>query len=278
MTRVLIVDDLNSIREFLKINLSSEPDIEVVGLADSGKGAIAQAEEHQPDLILMDINMPGAIDGIQATVKIVQRFPQTKILLLTSQDDREQLERALKAGSRGYILKNTSIKDIANIIRLTEKGFFQIGPILGNWDGTFHDTVKTVGEKRETDQEVVGQETIILPENINYSLPVNGSKMNSTLSNLSSELFHLQETIKSQEDTIINLTNKYSQVQEEINNKLRRERSRAKTEASRFTIYGSKKKKTRSQKQQHLLFISSFVLGIVTVLFLAVLIVVVGSM
>ena len=172
MTTVLIVDDLNSIREFLKINLSTEPDIEVVGLADNGKDAIVQAEEHQPDIILMDISMPGTIDGIQATARIVQRFPRTKILLLTSQDDQHQLDRALKAGSRGYILKNTSIKDISNIIRLAEKGFFQIGPILGNWDGTFHNTVQMAGEKVEASRGVVGQETIVpLPQNLKYSLP-----------------------------------------------------------------------------------------------------------
>jgi len=280
MTTVLIVDDLNSIREFLKINLSSEPDIKVVGLADNGKGAIVQAEEHQPDIILMDINMPGAIDGIQATTRIVQRFPKTKVLLLTSQDDRTQLDRALKAGSRGYILKNTSIKDIANIIRLAQKGFFQIGPILGNWDGTFHNTVKMAGEKLEVGKRVVGQETIIpLPQNFNYSLPVDrSSEMNSTLSNLSSELFQLQETIKSQKDTIVNLTNQYSQVQSEIDSKLRKERSQFRSKASGFTIYGSKTKKSRSQRQQHLLFISSFFLGVITVLVLVLLIVVVGSM
>ena len=280
MTRVLIVDDINSIREFLKINLSSEPDIQIVGLADNGKRAIAQTEEHQPDLILMDINMPGEFDGIQATARIVQRFPQTKILLLTSQDDREQLDRALKAGARGYILKNTSIKDIANVIRLAEKGFFQIGPIFGDWDGTFHNAVQMAGEKVQIANGAVNREAIIpIPQNFNYSLPADSSlEMNHTLSNLSSEVFRLQETIKSQENTIVNLTDKYSQVQQEINRKLQRERSRSQAKASGFTIYGSKIKKPRSQKQQHLLFISSFFLGVITVLFLVLLIFAVGSM
>lgn len=280
MTTVLIVDDLNSIREFLKINLSSEADIEVVGLADNGQAAIAQAGEHQPDIILMDINMPGAIDGIEATAKIVQRFPETKVLLLTSQDDRQQLDKALKAGSRGYILKNTSIKDIANIIRLAEKGFFQIGPILGNWDGSFHNSVQMAGGKLEIGRGVGNSATIIpLPPNFSYSLPVDRSaEMNSTLSNLSSKMFQLQETIRSQEQTIANLTDRYSQGQQERNNSLYQKRSSSKSKSAGFTVYGSKSKSSRSQRQQHLLFISSFFLGVITVLVLVLLIIVVGSM
>jgi DNA-binding NarL/FixJ family response regulator len=274
MTTVLIVDDLSSIREFLKINLSSEPDIEVIGLAGNGQAAIAQAEEHQPDIILMDINMPGEIDGIQATAKIVSRFPQSKILLLTSQDDRQQLDHALKAGSRGYILKNTSIKDIANIIRLTEKGFFQIGPILGNWDSTLHNLAQTNAGKLEIGRGV-SNKTAIIPHDFDYSPEASqSSAMNHTLSNLSSELFQLQETIKTQEDTIVNLTNQYCQVQHEINRKLTRESAPAKKPS--LTFSGAKFRKNRHQNQQHLLFISSFFLGIITVLFLILLIMVVG--
>jgi len=284
MTTVLIVDDLSSIREFLKINLSSEPDIEVIGLAGNGQAAVAQAEEHQPDIILMDINMPGEIDGIQATAKIVSRFPQSKILLLTSQDDRQQLDHALKAGSRGYILKNTSIKDIASIIRLTEKGFFQIGPILGNWDSTLHNLAKANAGKLEIGRGV-SDKTAIIPHDFDYPPEASqSSAMNHTLSNLSSELFQLQETIKTQEDTIVNLTNQYSQVQHEINSKLQRERlgspypSRSTAKKLSLTFSGSKFRKNRPQNQQHLLFISSFFLGIVTVLFLILLIMVVSSL
>lgn len=282
MTTVLIVDDLSSIREFLKINLSSEPDIEVIGLAGNGQAAIAQAEEHQPDIILMDINMPGEIDGIQATAKIVSRFPQSKILLLTSQDDRQQLDHALKAGSRGYILKNTSIKDIANIIRLTEKGFFQIGPILGNWDSTLHNLAQANAGKLEIGRGV-SNKTAIIPHDFDYPPEASqSSAMNHTLSNLSSELFQLQETIKTQEDTIVNLTNQYSQVQHEINMKLTGERlgsaypSRSPAKKPSFNFAGSKFRKNRHQNQQHLLFISSFFLGIITVLFLILLIMVVS--
>ena len=274
MTKVLIVDDLSSIREFLKINLSSEPDIEVVGLADNGRGAVTQVEEHQPDIILMDINMPGAIDGIEATDKIVNRYPQCKVLLLTSQDDRQQLDRALKAGSRGYILKNTSIKDIANIIRLAEKGFFQIGPMTGSWDNSLHNSVHASASKLAVGTRGLGQTEAIIPHQFDYPARAKRSlEANNSLSNLSSELFQLQETIKSQEDTIVNLTHQYSQVQREISSKLRRGRT---SSNSGFAIYGSRPTKSRTLKQQHLLFISSFFLGVITVLLLVLLIMAVG--
>jgi DNA-binding NarL/FixJ family response regulator len=276
MTTVLIVDDLSSIREFLKINLSSEPDIEVIGLAANGNAAIAQAEEHQPDIILMDINMPGEIDGIQATAKIVSRFPQSKILLLTSQDDRQQLDHALRAGSRGYILKNTSIKDIANIIRLTEKGFFQIGPILGNWDSSLHNLAQTSAGRLEIGREV-SNKTAIIPHDFDYPPEARqASAMNHTLSNLSSELFQLQETIKTQESTIVNLTNQYSQVQHEINRKLQTERSTVKKNSMAFS--GSKLTRNRQRNEPSLLFIGSFLLGIMTVLFLGLLVAVVKQL
>ncbi|MEL7007577.1 MAG: response regulator transcription factor [Cyanobacteria bacterium J06643_13] len=275
MTTVLIVDDLNSIREFLKINLSSEPDIEVVGLADNGKRAIAQAEEHHPDIILMDINMPGEIDGIQATARIVRRFAASKVLLLTSQDDRQQLDRALEAGARGYILKNTSIKDIANIIRLAEKGFFQIGPIFGNWDGSLHHRVQANAGKLEIGSGTVAGTDVIIPYNFNH--PNQSSQvpeMNHALSNISSELFQLRETIKSQEDTIDNLSNQYSQVKQEINSRLS---GRSPNRNSGFSFYGSRSKSSRTQKQQNFLFITSFFLGVVTVLVIVLLIVVAGG-
>lgn len=279
MTTVLIVDDLSSIREFLKINLSSEPDIKVIALADNGRGAIAQVEEHQPDIVLMDINMPGEMDGIQATERISSRFPQSKVLLLTSQDDRQQLDRALKAGSRGYILKNTSIKDIANIIRLAEKGFFQIGPILGNWDNTLHGLAQIGAENLEMGREAAIERTEIITHEFNYSPEASqASEMNFALSNLNSKLFQLQETIKSQEDSIVNLTHQYSQVQDDLNSKSNKRRSPGKNKV--FTFYGSKFTRNRNghRHEPSLLFIGSFLLGIMTVLFLGLLVAVVKQM
>ncbi len=276
MTTVLIVDDLGSIREFLKINLSSEPDIEVIGLADNGQSAIAQVGEHQPDIVLMDIEMPGNIDGIAATKTISSRYPESRVLLLTSQDDRRQLNLALQAGARGYILKNTSVKDIATIIRLTEKGFFQIGPILGNWDSSQHHSLQS--DTHILKPQKIPSKVGVLVENnsANSANSAETSEMNHVLSNLTSGLFRLQETIKSQENTIINLTNQYSQVQQEIKSKLKKDKRL--TSSSRINSYrNSLMPKFASQRRQHFLFIASFLLGVFTVLIMMFLIMTVGG-
>jgi DNA-binding NarL/FixJ family response regulator len=277
MTRILIVDDSSSIREFLKINLASEPDIQIIGVADNGQAGIDQVRKHQPDLVLMDIEMPGKIDGIQATEVIVRNFSNTNVLLLTSQDDRQQLNLALKAGARGYILKNTGVKDIASIIRLTEKGFFQIGPILGNWDGSQHENLQSDTTLLVTNPSPTKVSTIV-QQNGSY-VPENAdiSSMNHVLSNLTSGIFKLQETIKSQENTIINLTNQYSQVQQEIKTKLNKDK-RVLGGAKPFNYYGFKSTSSRySQKRLNLLFIISFFLGAFTVLFLLFFIMLLGG-
>lgn len=268
MTTVLIVDDLSSIREFLKINLASEPDIQIIGLADNGEDAIAQVGEHQPDIILMDIEMPGKLNGIEATEIIAQRFPNSKVLLLTSQDDSQQLNLALQAGARGYILKNTSVKDIAIIIRLTEKGFFQIGPILGNWDSSLHNSLNSDIDLVETQQVFAGVGVM--------NKSADTSQMNHVLSNLTSGLFQLQETIRSQEDTIINLTHQYSEVQKEIKTKLNKEQKNLNN--NRINAYKARvMPKSLSQRRQHFLFISSFFLGVFTVLIMMLLIMTLGT-
>lgn len=275
MTTVLIVDDLNSIREFLKINLSSEPDIQIVALASNGEQAIAKVEEHHPDIVLMDIEMPGMLDGIEATEKITQRFCDSKVLLLTSQDDKKQLNRALDVGSRGYILKNTSVRDIANIIRLTEKGFFQIGPILGDWVGTFHQQVQSNANSLAVGKD--DQVTTMVKNHTSIDQSNEAFDMNFVLSNLTSGLFQLQETVKSQENTIENLTQQYSQVQQDIETKLTNNRRRIKPLRSKASYDFKAAPMRRTQKRQHLLFIGSFFLGVLTVLVLMLLVFILGA-
>ena len=277
MTKIIIVDDQNSIREFLKINLSTEVDIEVIGMADNAESAIAQVGEHQPDLVLMDIEMPGNIDGVDATRVITERFPSTKILLFTSQDDKNQLNRALEAGARGYVLKNTSVKDISNIIRLTEKGFFQIGPIFGNWNGSGENNYESNGDHVEYVSNKVGA---IVQQSSEYSYGdqlSNPLEMNHAISDLTSGIFELQETIRSQENTIVNLTNQYSQVQHDIKTKLRNDKGIF--SGRKGNIYNSRvTSKAISQRKQHFLFISSFFLGVFTVMILMFIITTLGSL
>jgi pilus assembly protein CpaE len=102
--RVLIVDDLPETRENVKKLLQFETDIEVIGQAGTGEQAVEMAQEHQPDIILMDINMPG-IDGIGASQKISELVPMTQIIIMSVQSDSDYLRRAMLAGARDFLTK-----------------------------------------------------------------------------------------------------------------------------------------------------------------------------
>lgn len=129
MIRVLIVDDQELVRQGLSGLLATQPDLQIVGEAASGQSAIAQVETLHPDIVLMDIRMPG-IDGVVATREICQRFAAIKVLVLTTFDDTEYVSQALKFGAKGYLLKDTPIEDIVTAIRSVHKGYTYLGPDL----------------------------------------------------------------------------------------------------------------------------------------------------
>ncbi len=127
--KVLIVDDQLSSRKFLEVILDSEPDLEVVGTAEDGQEALAQVEMLHPDIVLMDLEMPG-MDGITATEKICQRFPETQVIVITSHEKQEYINRALRAGAKGFFLKDTPSKKLSNAIRLVNQDYIQFRPGL----------------------------------------------------------------------------------------------------------------------------------------------------
>ena len=129
MIRILLVDDQRMIREGLKILLEPETDFQIVGTADNGISAVKQVEKLSPDIVLMNIEMPG-LDGASATKTISKRFPDSKILILSSYDTDEYIAKLLALGAKGYLLKNTTSQDIAAAIRSVYKGYTQIGPGL----------------------------------------------------------------------------------------------------------------------------------------------------
>lgn len=102
--RVLIVDDLSETRENVRKLLQFESDIEVIGQAGTGEQAVEMAQEHKPDIILMDINMPG-IDGIGASQKIAELVPTTQVIIMSVQSDSDYLRRAMLAGARDFLTK-----------------------------------------------------------------------------------------------------------------------------------------------------------------------------
>lgn len=127
--RVLLIDDEDIVRYGLKSICQAESALQVAGEAANGEAAIAQAQALNPDVILMDINMP-VMDGVQATAAIRQAFPHIKVLILTAFEDDEHLVAAMQQGASGYVLKNTPPEDFVCIIRAAHKGYLQIGPSL----------------------------------------------------------------------------------------------------------------------------------------------------
>ncbi len=119
--RVMIVDDHSLVREGLTALLKYHDDVEVVGEAADGREAISAAEKLSPDVILMDIAMPG-LGGLEATLEIKKRNPDIKVLVLSQYDDREYVSRFLKANVSGYILKRAVGGELITAIRAVAKG------------------------------------------------------------------------------------------------------------------------------------------------------------
>ncbi len=129
MTKVIICDDQAIIRDGLEMLLKLERDIEVVGLAQDGAEVVELAAAHTPDLILMDLKMPG-INGVEATRQIRAQHPDMKILVLTTYDDDVWLFDAIRAGASGYLLKDTPREKVLEAIRGTASGQAFVDPAV----------------------------------------------------------------------------------------------------------------------------------------------------
>ncbi len=129
MIRILLVDDQQSIRDYLQSQLDTDLEIEVVGTADNGKLAIQEVARLQPDVVIMDMEMP-ELDGVNTTKIIHQRFPKTKILVLSGYDKNQYINASLDAGAMGYLLKNASADELRESIRFVNKGYTQLAPGL----------------------------------------------------------------------------------------------------------------------------------------------------
>ena len=120
--RVLVVDDHDLFRRGLTEVLDEEDDMRVVGEARDGREAIARTAELAPDVVCMDLNMPGR-GGIEATALLTQRWPEIKVLVLTVSEEPEDLYRALGVGALGYTLKNARPRDIVEALRQVSQGW-----------------------------------------------------------------------------------------------------------------------------------------------------------
>ena len=129
MIKILIVDDQNFTRQALQAILETQPDFEVTGKVHSGSEAIEHLEQTKVDITIVDLEMP-EMSGLTLTKIFSQRFPDTKVIILSSHDDRSKINSAVESGARGYLLKDTSSQEIIDTIRAVQKGFFQLGPGL----------------------------------------------------------------------------------------------------------------------------------------------------
>lgn len=127
--RILIVDDHDLMREGIRSMLEPEPGLEVVGEVGDGQEAIRQARELRPDVILMDIALPGGIGGLEATEAILAERPESRILMLTQYEQREYIRRALKIGAQGYLLKRSASSQLKEAIRTVARGQRYLHPV-----------------------------------------------------------------------------------------------------------------------------------------------------
>ncbi|HEX2042612.1 MAG TPA: response regulator transcription factor [Acidimicrobiales bacterium] len=127
--RVLVADDHALFRRGLTIVLEAEGDIEVVAEAADGEAAVTKVGELAPDVVLMDIRMPH-VDGLEATRRIRQAFPMTRIIVLTVSDEEDDLLDAIKSGANGYLLKEVSIEEVADAVRAVMAGHSLLSPAM----------------------------------------------------------------------------------------------------------------------------------------------------
>ena len=125
--KILLVDDHPIVREGLKTLILSQPDMEVIGEASDGQEACQQASLLQPDLVIMDISMPG-LSGTQATERLCRECPKVKVLVLTIHEDKGYIRQLLAAGAAGYVLKRAAGEELIHAIRVVSAGRTYLDP------------------------------------------------------------------------------------------------------------------------------------------------------
>ena len=158
MIEILIVDDRETVREILKSYIEEDSGLKIIGYAHNGKEAIDLTKVYQPDIILMDIEMP-IMDGLKATQIISEQFVNTKVLIMSIHNEDSYLNTALQVGAKGYLKKNTPAKELINAIYSAYKGYFQLGP------GLLEQYLHKIAESQANTQEIGQLKSIILQQN-----------------------------------------------------------------------------------------------------------------
>jgi len=127
--RVLLAEDHTIVRKGLRSLLDAEPGIEVIDEAEDGREAVQKAQQLRPDVVLMDITMPG-LNGLEATRQIKKRFPEVKVLVLTVHAGEEYVLQVLRAGASGYLVKQTAPRELVSAIRAAYRGDSFLSPSI----------------------------------------------------------------------------------------------------------------------------------------------------
>ncbi len=129
--RILLADDHAVVRQGFKMILGAQPEMEIVGEAGNGREAVEAAEKLRPDVVVMDVAMP-ELNGIEATRRIVQSSPHTRILALSMHKDSVYVREVLRAGARGYLLKDAPAGDLLSAVRAVASGEGYLSPAVSN--------------------------------------------------------------------------------------------------------------------------------------------------
>lgn len=132
MIRIALVDDHDLLRAGVRAILEKDPQFQIVGETGDGQDAIRMIGEWKPDVVLMDVHLPGGIGGLDATESIVKDHPDVKVIILTQYDNREYIRRALRIGARGYLLKRSVAEELKDAIRAVHAGRRYLHPSVAD--------------------------------------------------------------------------------------------------------------------------------------------------
>ncbi|GLH64262.1 MULTISPECIES: response regulator transcription factor [Bacillaceae] len=153
-TRIAIIDDHQLFREGIKRILEFEEEFEVVAEGADGSEALSIVEEHRPDIVIMDINMPN-INGVEATKQLIETYPDTKVVVLSIHDDENYVMRALQTGATGYLLKEMDADTLIEAVKIVAEGGSYLHPkVTHNLIREYRRLASEKGENKERKREV----------------------------------------------------------------------------------------------------------------------------
>ncbi len=198
MITVMLVDDHKVVRQGVRAFLQTQPDIAVVAEAERGETAVTLATEHVPDVVLMDLIMPGGMDGVEATRQVKQVSPRTQIIVLTSYHQDEHIFPAIRAGALSYVLKDVEPEELAAAVRKAAQGEAVLHPrvaarVVQEIHGSRQEALNPFTELSEREMEVLKLIADGLSNNdIADALVISEKTVKSHVSNILSKL-HLAD-------------------------------------------------------------------------------------